>query len=160
MQEQSCSAHVFFFCKCAVFAPTEEAFAELPAETLDFLTSDAGTDELVEILKYHVRTVVMPAITVLPGSYPTLLGPPIIVSQSTAGVFLNYESKIMKTDVLANNGIVHLIGKVLQVPPSAAPTITPAIEDTAEPTDVPSMAPALPVGLFGTMMALLAWSFF
>lgn len=145
-----------FFLPPIVFAPTEAAFAELDAEVVDYLTSDAGKDDLVQTLKYHVLPVVLPAVNVDPGPVHPLLGIgiPIIVTVLGGNVYLNGDSQVEQTDLLANNGIVHLISKVLEIPPSAAPTDPPTDAPTFSPTKG-SMAPHVSVGLMGTIMAMV-----
>lgn len=138
-----------------VFAPTDEAFAVLPSSDVEYLTSDAGKADLVNILSYHVLPVLLPKADVEPGSVSTLLGPSIVVSVTDGSVFLNGDAQVIDTDLLANNGLIHLINQVLVIPPSEAPTVTPAAAPTSAPST--SMAPTLPIGLFGPIMAVLAW---
>jgi uncharacterized surface protein with fasciclin (FAS1) repeats len=97
-----------------VFAPTDEAFAAVPAETLEFLLNNP--EELKKVLLYHVVAGKFLAADVLGlTSAPSVLGPDIQID-TTGGVFLNGDSEVIETDVMAKNGVVHVINKVL-IPP-------------------------------------------
>jgi uncharacterized surface protein with fasciclin (FAS1) repeats len=97
-----------------VFAPTDQAFADVPAETLEFLLNNP--EELKKVLLYHVVAGEFKAADVLGlTSAPSVLGPDIDID-TTNGVFLNGDSEVIQTDVMAKNGVVHVINKVL-IPP-------------------------------------------
>jgi uncharacterized surface protein with fasciclin (FAS1) repeats len=96
-----------------VFAPTNAAFAKLPKATLQKVGSNPAL--LKKVLLYHVVKGKVPAATVatLDGKQvKTLAGPSVKVSVRGAKVFLN-GSQVTKTDVMASNGVVHVINKVL-----------------------------------------------
>jgi transforming growth factor-beta-induced protein len=98
-----------------VFAPTEEAFAALPEETLNAALADP-TGLLTTVLTYHVVPGVLDSTAVVGStSLTTLQGEDI----SVASTVLNGSSNIVVTDVAACNGIVHVIDAVL-LPPSVA----------------------------------------
>lgn len=142
-----------------MFAPTEEAFAALPSDVVDFLTSDAGKEALVETLQYHFVPKNLPAVNLEAGPVETTSGASIVVSMMSMDVFLNGDSKVEKADVLANNGLIHMISKVLQIPPSSAPTVSPTdvpTSPTSPPTDVPGSAHTVSMGLVGTIGLVLA----
>lgn len=94
-----------------VFAPTDEAFAKLPAGTIDVLLNDKET--LSKILLYHVSAEKLKAKKVLKSKeIKTLQGKTIAVSTKSDGAYLN-DSKIVATDLKGSNGIVHVIDSVL-----------------------------------------------
>ena len=100
-----------------VFAPTDEAFAKLPKGTLEKLLSEEGKDQLVAILKYHVVKGKVPASKVVKvDAAPTLQGKNVQVEVTDGGVVLNGKSKVIKTDIMTSNGIIHVIDTVLLPP--------------------------------------------
>lgn len=101
-----------------VFAPTDKAFAKLPKGTLEKLLTEEGKPQLVSILKYHVVSGKVPASTVVGlDSAKTLQGSEVKIEVSDGGVVLNEKAKVVKTDVMCSNGIIHVIDSVL-LPPS------------------------------------------
>lgn len=96
-----------------VFAPTNAAFAALPAGTLDALLAD--TDALTNILTYHVSPDYYPASSLLGqrGRVPTVQGGFLHVNARGAGVHINGGTAVTTADVMASNGVVHIIDKVL-----------------------------------------------
>jgi len=99
-----------------VFAPTDAAFAALPAGTLDSLL--ANPDALADILLYHVSPGRLFAedVIALP-SIGTLNNARLHPSVTDAGVFLNENVEIIITDIEASNGVIHVINAVL-IPPA------------------------------------------
>jgi uncharacterized surface protein with fasciclin (FAS1) repeats len=97
-----------------VFAPTDEAFAALPAGVLDALLLPANKDALVKVLTYHVLPQQVMAADVTAGDVPTVEGQPITIT-TDGGVKVNNVA-VVATDVAASNGVIHVIGSVL-VPP-------------------------------------------
>ncbi len=97
-----------------VFAPTDEAFAKLPKAVVDYLLSDK--EALQQVLLYHVVGGTAKAAKVLKSSQlEAASGATLKVSLKDGKAFIN-SSQIIKTDVLASNGVVHVIDSVL-VPP-------------------------------------------
>ena len=93
-----------------VFAPTDEAFAKLPPGTLESLLKDPPA--LKKILLYHVVSGTNLASDVLASSaLPTLNGQSLAVTN--AGVPRVNDSAIIATDILARNGVIHVIDAVL-----------------------------------------------
>lgn len=93
-----------------VFAPTDEAFAKLPAGTVDGLLKDLP--KLKEILTYHVVSgKVMAADVVKLKSATTVQGSDVKIDASH-GVKIN-ESTVSTPDVAADNGVIHIIDTVL-----------------------------------------------
>jgi len=100
-----------------VFAPTNEAFAKIPAADLKKLL--ANKQELDTVLTYHVLagTFKMRELMAV-RSVATLEGQSITVSETSSVINVN-DAKVLKYDVAATNGIVHLIDTVLSVPKAA-----------------------------------------
>ncbi len=93
-----------------VFAPTDEAFAKLPKETLDALLKDKA--KLTAILTYHVVAgKVMAADVVKLAEAKTVQGQSVRIS-ATDGVKVD-NAKVVKTDVPATNGVIHVIDTVI-----------------------------------------------
>ena len=101
-----------------VFAPTDEAFAKLPAGTVEALLADIP--KLTAILTYHVvagKVMAADVMTMDGKSAATVNGAMIAIS-TTDGVHLNGASKVVTTDIACTNGVIHIIDTVL-MPPSA-----------------------------------------
>ncbi|HEU4710394.1 MAG TPA: fasciclin domain-containing protein [Pyrinomonadaceae bacterium] len=97
-----------------VFAPTDEAFAKLPAGTVESLLRPENKEKLKSILLYHVVSGNVPASEVLKldgRSVKTLQGSAIKV-QTKHGVRVG-NAKVVQTDVMASNGVIHVIDTVL-----------------------------------------------
>jgi uncharacterized surface protein with fasciclin (FAS1) repeats len=96
-----------------VFAPTDDAFAALPAGTVEGLLNDIPA--LTNILTYHVSGDYYPAEALLGqrGRVPTVQGGFIRVDARGAGVHLNGSTSVTAPDNFASNGVVHLIDGVL-----------------------------------------------
>jgi uncharacterized surface protein with fasciclin (FAS1) repeats len=101
-----------------VFAPTDEAFAKLPAGTVENLLKPENKDQLVAILTYHVVPgKVMAADVTNLKEAKTVNGKMIEIEVKGDAVMVN-EAKVTKTDIGASNGVVHVIDTVL-LPPKA-----------------------------------------
>ena len=99
--------------KLTVFAPTNAAFAKLPKATLKKVQSDKKL--LTSILTYHVVKGAVPASKVvkLDGmSVKTLNGKRVKIAVKSGKVYVN-KARVIKTDVKASNGIIHVINQVL-----------------------------------------------
>ena len=93
-----------------VFAPTDAAFAKLPAGTVEALLKDK--EKLSAILTYHVVSgKVMAADVAGLSSAPTLLGKSVAIDTSN-GVRIN-DSNVISADIVASNGVIHVIDTVL-----------------------------------------------
>jgi len=98
-----------------VFAPTNEAFAKLPAGTLDDLLKPEKKDDLKNILKYHVTTSVFDVPDLHDGDVLAMAnGAKVTIHVKDGKVMVN-DATIVKT-VRASNGIVHVIDGVLLPP--------------------------------------------
>ena len=101
-----------------VFAPTDEAFAKLPAGTLEMLLKPENKAKLAGILTYHVVAgKVMAADVVKVKSAKSVQGGDIKVKVAGGTVMLNGNSKVVKTDIVTDNGVIHVIDTVI-MPPS------------------------------------------
>ncbi len=100
-----------------VFAPTNDAFAALPAGTLDSLLQPENRQALTDILLYHVVSgKVMAADVVGLQSATTVLGQDITITVRDGKVFLNETVEVIITDIEASNGVIHVINAVLLPP--------------------------------------------
>jgi len=99
-----------------VFAPTNEAFAALPAGVLDKLLLPANKDVLAKILTYHVVAGKVMAADVAAGDVPSVEGSNITISVADGKVMLNGSSNVVATDVAASNGVIHVIDAVILPP--------------------------------------------
>ncbi len=93
-----------------VFAPTDAAFAKLPAGTVDALLKDIP--KLKAILTYHVVSGAVMAKDVKTGMVPTVNGQSLDVKADAMGVSVN-GAKVTTADVAASNGVIHVIDTVL-----------------------------------------------
>ena len=92
-----------------VFAPTDEAFAKIPKADLDALLKDKA--KLTAVLTYHVVSGKVMAANVKAGKVKTVQGSELTVSTSM-GVMVD-KAKVVKTDIAADNGVIHVIDTVL-----------------------------------------------
>ncbi|MDZ7672811.1 MAG: fasciclin domain-containing protein [Halanaerobiales bacterium] len=96
-----------------VFAPTDEAFANLPEGTLDNLL--ANPDQLKNVLLFHVIEGKVMAEDVLGmdgAMVETLLGETVKISIKDGMVYIN-DAQVITTDIETSNGVIHVINKVL-----------------------------------------------
>lgn len=99
-----------------VFAPTDDAFAALPAELLNALLNDPQ-GLLTNVLLYHVLAAEVLSADLMDGmTATTLLGADITVSINNDGVFIN-DAQVTVADIQTDNGVVHVIDAVLIPPP-------------------------------------------
>lgn len=95
-----------------VFAPTDAAFAKLPAATLTKILKPENKALLAQILTYHVIGSVVLAKDVKAGEVKTVEGSNLTISIKD-GVLLNGTSKVTATDIKATNGVIHVIDAVI-----------------------------------------------
>ena len=96
-----------------VFAPTDEAFAKLPAGTLDDLLKPENRDKLRAILTYHVVPgKVSSANVVKLSSIKTVNGQHVKIKAMHGGVMVN-TARVVKADIPASNGVIHVIDTVI-----------------------------------------------
>jgi uncharacterized surface protein with fasciclin (FAS1) repeats len=95
-----------------VFAPTDEAFAKLPAGTVETLLKPENKDKLAAILTYHVVAGNVKAADVVKlKSAETVLGQTVAIDAKD-GVKIN-NAKVVKADIACGNGVIHVIDTVL-----------------------------------------------
>lgn len=94
-----------------VFAPTNEAFAALPAGVLDALLLPENKATLAKILTYHVVSGMVMAADIKPGNVATVEGSNVKLS-TMGGVMVN-KAKVVIADVMADNGVIHAIDAVI-----------------------------------------------
>lgn len=103
-----------------VFAPTDEAFAALPAGTLDKLLSPGGKKTLQSILKYHVVSGEIAAENAERLSQiQTLQGSDVAFSRKGSNLFVD-NARIVVKNLYAKNGVIHVIDAVITPTPAAA----------------------------------------
>ncbi|MCG6202978.1 fasciclin domain-containing protein [Psychromonas antarctica] len=96
-----------------LFAPTDEAFSNLPEGTVAMLLKPENKAKLVAVLTYHVVAgKVMAADVVKLESAKTVQGQTLMVVVNDDGVKIN-NAKVIMTDVKASNGVIHVIDTVL-----------------------------------------------
>ncbi len=92
-----------------VFAPTDEAFAKIPKADLDALLKDKT--KLTAVLTYHVVAGKVMAADVKAGKVKTVQGSDLTVT-TASGVQVN-GANVVKTDIVADNGVIHVIDSVV-----------------------------------------------
>ncbi len=103
-----------------VFAPTDEAFAALPEGVLDQLLLPENQEVLAQILTYHVVAGEVPSSEVQTGMVPSVEGSDLDIVADGGSVTVN-GANVVTPDVMASNGVIHVIDTVL-LPPSVDPT--------------------------------------
>ena len=99
-----------------VFAPTDQAFAKLPAATLESLLKPENKDKLRAILTYHVVAGNVDAAEVVKlTSVKTVEGADLKIAAVNGTVMVD-NAKVVKTDIHASNGIIHVIDAVMLPP--------------------------------------------
>ncbi|MEO8350546.1 MAG: fasciclin domain-containing protein [Chthoniobacteraceae bacterium] len=95
-----------------VFAPTNAAFAKLPAGTVESLLKPENKEKLVAILTYHVVPGKVMAADVKTMKAETVNGKEASITASDKGVMID-KAKVVKTDIVATNGVIHVIDSVI-----------------------------------------------
>ena len=96
-----------------VFAPTDEAFAKLPEGTVDDLLKPENKEKLQQILTYHVVPGKVTAEDVVTlSSAKTVNGKDFKISKSGDDLMID-NAKVIKTDIMASNGVIHVIDQVI-----------------------------------------------
>ncbi len=98
-----------------VFAPTDAAFAALPAGTVEKLLQPENKAMLVKILTYHVIPGKVSSSKLKSGEVTTLQGSPVTVKVGNDGVMVG-NANVSQTNIEATNGIIHAIDKVIMPP--------------------------------------------
>ena len=92
-----------------VFAPTDEAFAKIPKDQLDALLANKA--KLTKVLTYHVVAGKVMAADVKAGSAKSVEGSNLTITTDN-GVMVD-KAKVIKTDIAASNGVIHVIDTVV-----------------------------------------------
>ena len=96
-----------------VFAPTDEAFANLPEGTVENLLKPENRDQLIAVLTYHVVPGKVKAEQVVTlDSATTVNGADVTISVADSGVQVD-DANVIKTDIAASNGVIHVIDAVI-----------------------------------------------
>ena len=95
-----------------VFAPSDEAFAKLPAGTVESLLLPENKDKLTAILTYHVVPGKILSADVSPGRVETLQGSEVRISKKKGALMID-QATILATDITASNGVIHVIDEVI-----------------------------------------------
>ena len=96
-----------------VFAPTDEAFAKLPAGTVENLLKPENKDKLVAVLTYHVVPGRVTAGEVVNlSSAKTINGKSLTISARAGNVMID-NARVTATDIIATNGVIHVINTVV-----------------------------------------------
>ena len=116
-----------------VFAPTDEAFANLPAGLVDQLLMDP-TGDLATILTYHVIGADVRSTDLMDGMMATTLqGQDVTVTINADGIFIN-DAQVIVADIEAENGVVHVIDAVLV--PATEPELPATVVDIIVESDI------------------------
>lgn len=94
-----------------VFAPTDEAFNQLPEGTLDYLLQPENKEVLQRVLSYHVLPQAVTSSEITGGEVETLDGG-LVTEITEEGVVVNNAS-VVTPDIQANNGVIHAVNRVL-----------------------------------------------
>ena len=95
-----------------IFAPTNAAFAKLPAGTVESLLKPENKAQLVAILTYHVVPAKVLAADVKSGEAPTVNGKKLTLKADGMGVMVN-NAKVIATDLVGDNGVIHVVDTVI-----------------------------------------------
>jgi transforming growth factor-beta-induced protein len=95
-----------------VFAPTDEAFAKLPAGTVETLLKPENKAKLRRILTYHVVAGNVMAADVMKMTSAKAVSGDLLTIRTTSGVMIN-GAKVVKADIKTSNGVIHVIDTVL-----------------------------------------------
>ena len=115
-----------------VFAPTDEAFAKLPAGTVENLLKPENLETLKNVLLYHVvaGNVMAADVVTLDGkTADTVAGSAVNISVKDGNVFLNENVQVIITDIVTSNGVIHVIDAVLLPPAKLADIVDTAVAD-------------------------------
>ena len=96
-----------------LFAPTDDAFAKLPTEELAVLRDPSNADQLARVMRYHVVAGAKKAAQLTTGDMDTVDGARLAVFVDGGRVTLNGDTEVTATDLIAVNGVIHVIDSVL-----------------------------------------------
>jgi len=129
-----------------VFAPTNAAFAALPAGVLDSLLLPENKATLVKLLTYHVAAADIHAKDILDGErIKTVEGDTVMAAVSKSGVKIN-QANVTSADNDASNGVVHIIDGVLTYPGFSPPSVKNIVQLAESVPDLSTLVAALKAG--------------
>ena len=96
-----------------VFAPTDEAFAKLPAGTVEMLLKPENKAKLQRILTYHVVSGKVMASDVMKMKMAKAVSGDSLTIAAHDGMVMADDARVVKTDIAASNGVIHVIDSVL-----------------------------------------------
>ncbi|MGJ3249844.1 MAG: fasciclin domain-containing protein [Elainellaceae cyanobacterium] len=134
-----------------VFAPTDDAFANLPDGALDALLLPENQDLLTDILTYHVVPDEVASDELETGAVDSLNGG-LAVRVDPDGVVVN-DASVIQPDIEASNGVIHAINRVL-IPPSVLPELEALLAEEEMPETEPEMAEPTDTGTTEAIPAL------
>lgn len=102
-----------------VLAPTNDAFQVLPDGTLEELMKPGNRDKLAELLRYHVIPKRIPSAAISTEDVTTLQGSRVILKADGGTIWVGH-GEVMRPDINAMNGVIHVINVVLE-PDEQAP---------------------------------------
>jgi uncharacterized surface protein with fasciclin (FAS1) repeats len=117
-----------------ILAPTDNAFAQLPNDTIPTLLKDPE-GQLKQVLLNHVianKTLMKVDITKVTVGEATTMEGTVLVINTTDGVTIG-GAKVTKTDIVCSGGVIHVVDRVI-IPPVAVPTPTPTPKPTPQPS--------------------------
>jgi formylglycine-generating enzyme required for sulfatase activity len=131
-----------------VFAPTDAAFAALPAGTVEDLLKPENKAKLTAILTYHVLPAEVLSSAFVGGAFDsaTVQGATIKLDGTTLGLIKVDDANVVAADIDASNGVIHVIDKVLLPPIDAPPS--PDFLFSQSPLPTPSITLALSASVF------------
>lgn len=128
-----------------LFAPTDAAFAKLPKGAVEALLKPENKAKLIKLLTYHVVAGSVLSTDLKSGDVKTIEGSTVAVQVGTAGVEVN-NAKVIKADIKASNGIIHVIDTVIVPPDLSASRRKPSgmMMKPVTPTQSTPVTPAQP----------------
>jgi uncharacterized surface protein with fasciclin (FAS1) repeats len=129
-----------------LFAPSDAAFAQLPAGELDKMIADPTKAALRKLLLHHVINAIVPSSKIkgTRGPWPTGAGDHMILDGSTDGVLKADNAFIVQPDVTTSNGTIQVVDEVMIAGSVPEANPTPAPEPEAAPPPPPAPEPAKP----------------
>ena len=141
-----------------VFAPTDAAFAKLPAGALDQLL--ANPTQLKAVLTYHVIPSRVMASQVTNGlSANSVQGAPLMFQVAGGSVKVNNSATVVQADVMASNGVIHAIDTVLMPPAAGAPAANAPAPQQLPRAGEADVTDPMPLAAAGLVLAMLGGAF-
>jgi uncharacterized surface protein with fasciclin (FAS1) repeats len=126
-----------------VFAPTDAAFAKLPAGTVEELIKPENKAKLTDILTYHVvsgKVMASTVVTMDGAKVPTVNGAEVTIKVGKDGVMVD-GAKVTTTDIECTNGVIHIIDSVILPPPAGRSDEIEMLD--AKPEEMPEASAGL-----------------